>query len=131
MRNPTTIQVTGQEKEQAVFTMDQWRPVKQSFPFSPSAFLHCCQDWKRQTFGEVTEEEGSSLGQQPPRHLPFLGNLYDCLKNHNDKHTHTHQLLLSPLNLCTLPPCSLLISRAIIMSFNTINKVKTETFRFS
>ncbi len=59
--SPTTIQVTGQEKEQAAFTMDQWRPVKQSFPFSLPPFLHCCQDWKRQTFGELAEEEGGVL----------------------------------------------------------------------
>lgn len=31
----TTIQVRGQEKEQAALTMDQWCPLKQSFPFFP------------------------------------------------------------------------------------------------
>lgn len=75
MRNPTTIQVTGQEKEQAAFTMDQWRPVKQSFPFSPPAILCCWQNWKRQTFGEEAEEGANSLGQQPVqpvRNLPLF-----------------------------------------------------------
>lgn len=51
-RSPKTIWVTGQEKEQAAFTMDQWRPARQSLPFSPPLFLRSCQDWKRQTFLE-------------------------------------------------------------------------------
>lgn len=51
-RSPKTIRVTGQEKEQAAFTMDQWRPARQSLPFSPPLFLRSCRDWKRQTFLE-------------------------------------------------------------------------------
>lgn len=38
--------------------------------------------------------------------------LYKCLKDHNDKHTCTHQLLLSPLHLCTIPPLSLFIFKS-------------------
>lgn len=51
---------------------------------------------------------------------------YNCLKDHNDKHTCTHQHLLSPLHPCPLPPRHLFIWR-VIMSFNTLIKVKTET----
>lgn len=123
-RSPTTIQVTGQEKEQAAFTMDQWRPVKQSFPFSRPPFLRCCQDWKRQTFGEVAK--GGPLEQQPPRHLPLL----TIAKRTTMINTRTHHLLLSPHYLFTFPSRSLSNSRAN-MPFNTIIKVRTETFVIS
>lgn len=32
----TTMQVRGREKEHTALTIDQWRPLKQSLPFSPS-----------------------------------------------------------------------------------------------
>ena len=120
-RNPTTIQVTGQEKEQAAFTMDQWRPVKQSLPFSPAASLNCCLDWKRQTFGEVAEEGESPLGQQPPGHTAVLTIAWRS----------TMINTLAHIGACTphsiFAPRCLLMSRAI-MSFNAVIKVKMKTF---
>lgn len=119
-RNPTTIQVTGQEKEQAAFTIDQWRPIKQSFLFSPPASLHCWQDWKRQTFVEVAEEGGSPLGQQPPRHLLLLTIASRTTMINTLVHTSScsHHSIFALYH-----PCLCLFSRAI-MSFNMIIKVK-------
>lgn len=107
-RSPTTIQVTGQEKEQAAFTMGQWRPIKQSSPFSPALFHHCCRDWKRQTFGEVVEGAGGYGGTFP--------STYNCLKN-----TPTHSC-----SLCFHAATMALSNSRAIMLFNTIIKVKTE-----
>lgn len=95
--------------------MDQWRPVKQSFPFSPALFHHCCRDWKRQTFREVVEGAEGEYGGKFP-------STYNCLKNHSDKHSNT--LLLSLFSRCHAG--SLSNSRATTL-FNTIIKVKTET----
>lgn len=118
-RSPTTIRVTGQEKEQAAFTMDQWRPVKQSLPFSPPAFLPCCQDWKRQTFWRGSWRGGKSSWTTA---LEAPSPSYNCLTDHNDKHTWTH-LLLSTLHLYTQSQRSLSVSSAII-SLNAVIKVK-------
>ena len=114
-RSPTTIQVTGQEKEHAAFTMGQWRPIKQSFPFSPALFHHC-RDWKRQTFGEVVRGAGGLQGCRAT-----FPSTYNCLKDHSDKHSNT--LLLTRFSRCHHG--SLSNSRAIML-FNTIVKVKTE-----
>lgn len=76
----TTMQVRGREKEHTALTIDQWRPLKQSLPFSPS-LLSPCQGWKRQTFGTV-DEAGSTSGKTGARsHLSATSN---------NKHTFTH-----------------------------------------
>lgn len=90
-------------------------------------FPHCCQNWKRQTFGEVAEDWGGSSWTAASQ---ASSPLHSCLNDHSDKHTHMHRLLFSPLHLCTQPPYSLFMSRAI-MCFNTVIKVKSETFVIS
>lgn len=71
-------------------------------------------------------QRGGPLEQQPPRHLPLL----TIAKRTTMINTRTHHLILSPHCLFTLPPCSLSSSRAS-MPFNTIIKVRTETFVIS
>lgn len=76
-------------------------PSKTIVPFF--LFLRCCQDWKRQTFGEVSEGRKEVLLDNKlwgPRLF------YNCLKGHNDKHLDTPPLALtSPsFHSATLPP---------------------------
>lgn len=112
-RSPTTIQVTGQEKEQAAFTMDQWRPVKQSFPVLRHSSTTVAGTGKDKPLERWLKGQGGYGGTSP--------TTYNCLKNHIDKHSNTHLFSLFSRCLCG----SLSNSRAITL-FNAVIKVKTE-----
>lgn len=121
-RIPTTIQVTGQEKEQAALTIDQWRPLKQSFPILQWPFCTSCKNWKRQTFGEVAEKR-RERGQEPSWTTAYkaLFSFAQLSQRSTRINTLVHTITYHSVSA----PCSLFLSRAIL-SFNTIIKVKTK-----
>lgn len=88
-------------------------PSKTIIPFfSSTIFPLCCQDWKRQTFGERAEEGEVLFGQQPLRHLPFFTIALRTTVINTLEHTSTcsHLSLFTPCHpfLCLFqePSCS-------------------------
>lgn len=101
-RSPTTIQVTGQEKEQAAFTIDQWRPLKQSFPFLLQPFSTVARTGKDKPLERKLKRRGVHLDNSLWKHLLLSDN---WLKDHEHKHTHaTPALVLTTPSLRSATP---------------------------
>lgn len=99
-------------------------PSKTIIPFFSSTIFPLLPGLEKTNLWRESWRGGSPLWTTASE-APSL--FYNCLKDHSDKHTWTHQHLLSPLPLYTLPPLSLSISRAIML-FNIIIKVKIDFF---